>query len=212
MNRRPAEKSGATAGPGSRSYLASAIARSGLDATGIGGEPATSVEYRFDAEGTVRLLGAVLAKLHAVELTDAELDLALDPAQLVESARALSSRPSDQRPARASNYAHIDDGRLVEILAAGAARVSERTRPDVLTHGSPTLANLICLKGSVLGLIGWSAAAVADPHRDLAVAATSVAADLSPLLVPALIEAYGPSSPDVIAMDWYALAAELTRE
>ena len=39
---------------------------------GADGEPATSIEYRVDAERTVRLLAAALAALHATELSDGE--------------------------------------------------------------------------------------------------------------------------------------------
>ena len=79
----------------------------------------------------------------------------------------------------------------------------------MLTHGSPTLANLRCADGSAVGLVAWSGAAVADRYRDLAVAARSVAVDLAPILVPVFFDHYGTTSPDAVLLDWYSLAAEL---
>ncbi len=189
--------------------LSSAIARSGLDATGKAGEPASSIEYRVDAEGTVRRLGAVLAQLHGVDLDTAEMAAAVGPSELVERARVAVSQPTGERPARSAEYRHVDDTRLLEILADGATAVGGRCGRTVLTHGRPTLQNLWCFRGSAVGLLDWADAAVGDPHRDLAVAARSIATELSPMLVPSFVDSYGLFAPDVVALDWYALAVEL---
>ncbi len=191
--------------------LSAAIRRSGLDATGRSGEPATSIEYRVDAEGTVRRLGLVLAQLHRTELNAAELGAVLGPLELVERARRSVERPLADRPPRSASYRHVDDPRLVAILEGGASRVAQRSTRTALTHGRPTLGTLWCFRGDALGLLGWAEAAIGDPHRDLAVAAGSIAAEFTPMLVPAFVDAYALFSPDVVAMDWYALAAELTR-
>jgi aminoglycoside phosphotransferase len=184
------------------------IARSGLDATGQPGEPATAVEYRVDAERTVRLLGETLARLHAVELAPDECSAALTPERIAASAAeavAAGRVASDRTPA----YAHLPAERLLQVLTDGAPQIAARSEPPVLTHGAPTLSNLRCERGSAVGFVEWDAVAVADRYRDLAVAARSVARHLVPILVPVLFEHYRASSPDPVRLDWYSLAAEL---
>jgi aminoglycoside phosphotransferase len=180
-----------------------AILRSGMDASASEGEPATAIEYRVQAERTVGLLADALARLHRTELTDEELHLALDAPQLAAAVQPTGGH------SRSAAYTHIDDERLHAILVDGAAGAATRSDRVVLTHGAPTLAHLVADKGALVGWVDWRAAAVADPYRDLAVAARSVAA-MSPALVPLLMERYGEQSPDPIRLDWYSLLAELT--
>jgi aminoglycoside phosphotransferase len=191
--------------------LQPAVLRSGMDASGAAGEPATAVEYLVQAERTVGLLADALARLHRTELTDEERSLTLDAHQLAEAAAAghRTSAAVAAAHVRSAAYAHIDDERLHAILVEGAAGAAARGDRMVLTHGSPTLANLVADRGTLVGWVDWAAAAVADPYRDLAVAARSVAA-MSPSLVPLLLERYGEQSPDPIRLDWYSLLAELT--
>jgi aminoglycoside phosphotransferase len=188
--------------------LAQAILRSGMDATGTAGEPATSVEYRVQPERTVGLLADALARLHRTELTELERRHALDAHQLAAAAPT-GHTPTGPVPTRSAAYAHIDDERLRTILVEGAAGASARNDRMVLTHGTPTLAHLVADRGALVGWVRWEAAAVADPYRDLAVAALDVAA-MSPMLVPLLLERYGEQSPDPIRLDWYSLLAELS--
>ncbi len=183
--------------------LRHAVQRSGLQASASVGEPATAVEYRVQAERTVGLLADALARLHRTDLTDEERRLALDAPQLAAAVERSSGRP------RSAAYTHIDDERLHAILVDGAAGAAARADRVVLTHGAPTLAHLIADQGVLVGWVDWRSAAVADPYRDLAVAARSVA-EMSPALVPVLMERYGEQSPDPIRLDWYSLLAELT--
>ncbi len=185
------------------------VARSGLDARGLPGEPATSVEYRVDAERTVQLLADVLADLHATELTAADRDSAVGAEQYASAAAAAHVDGRLRRDERSAAYAHMDDERLVEVLVGGAPGAAARRDRWVLTHGAPTLAHLWCARGSAVGLVGWDRPAVADPYRDLAVAAHCIATEMAPILVPVLFERYGERSPDPVRLDWFALAAEL---
>ncbi len=200
-----------TAEPGGDAGLSELVARSGFDATGRAGEPATSIEYRVDAERTVQLLADVLAGLHATELDAGALQMAVDAGQVAAEAATTTAAagPEPLRTARSAAYAHVSDDRLVEILLQGAPAAAARQDRRVLTHGSPTLGHLWCDRGSAVGLVDWGRAAVADPYRDLAVAARSVATDMAPILVTVLFERYGERSPDPVRLDWYSLAAEL---
>ncbi len=181
---------------------------SDLDATDRTGEPATAIEYRVDAERTVRLLGETLSRLHAVELHDAEPAAPMTPA-VVGAAAAAGLRAGSLVAVRGDAYAHLGQERLVEVLVEAAPAAADRSGSPVLTHGAPCLANLRCDLGSAVGFVAWEAAAPADRHRDLAVAARSVAEDLTPVLVPVLFEHYRGPRPDPILLDWWSLAAEL---
>ena len=196
---------------GSDAGLAPLIEQSGLDATGRTGEPASQVEYRFDPEATVRLLGSTIARLHSTAPSASTDRVPLDPARLVARAEAAIAAgrvtTHDLDPA----YRHMSVERLLAVLAGGLGRAS--TDPDamVLTHGSPTLDHLWCHDGRALGFVDWSGAALADPYRDLAISATSVASSFGPMLVPEFFDAYGLTHPDPLRLDWYALATQLVR-
>ena len=66
--------------------IAALVARSGMDARGADGEPATAIEYRVDAERTVRLLAAALAALHGTKLSDGERRAGLAATDLASDA------------------------------------------------------------------------------------------------------------------------------
>lgn len=195
--------------------LTLAVRASGLDATGQDGTPADEPEYRFDPEHTVGMLATALARLHDTEVATSSSEIQLhDPAAIVRRARegvgSGQVTADDLGPA----YRHMALDRLVEILESGAPEVGEIR----LTHGWPELRNLRASHGSLVGFVDWRDAGLADPYRDLAVAARSVATDLGPMLVPLLLERYAEqraavdssSRPSAVLLDWYALAAELT--
>jgi aminoglycoside phosphotransferase len=183
----------------------------GLVATLSEGSPADGVEYRFDIENTVGMFADVLARLHTTPVSDAESAGAvqLSPADLVAAAR--SALPSERSLSDA--YRHMSHERLLEALAASSPDSLDASDP-VLTHGRPALGNLRCRQGVPIGLVAWDQLALADVHRDLAIAARSIAVDLGPIAVPAFFDAYSRSRagwmPDLVRLDWYALAAELT--
>ena len=189
----------------------------GLWAADGDGVPASSPEYRFDVEHTVGLLAGALARLHSTPVSEPVGPL--DPDQVVAQARAALEAGSLSADRLAAAYRHVEPVRLVEILAEGrSARLDDAAEARVLTHGRPTLDALRCQDGVVLGLAGWERAALADRYRDLAVAASSVATDLGPMLVPTFFERYAAAAndarydhPDPLRLDWYALAAELTQ-
>jgi aminoglycoside phosphotransferase len=189
--------------------LADLVVRSGVDATGLGGVPATSAEYLVQVEGTVRSFAAMLGRLHATPLSDVERSLVRRAPDLARAASSILSDGERANVVRSQAYRHVSDDRLVEVLIAGAPGCDDRADAPVLTHGAPTLARLRCDQGSAVGLIGWSGAAVADRYRDLAVAARSVSTVLTPHLLPVFFEHYGEITPDPIRLDWYALLDEL---
>jgi aminoglycoside 3'-phosphotransferase-2 len=187
--------------------LADAVAAAGLDPGGRG-VPATDLEYRYEPDRTVGLLAGALARLHAVAVpADGPR---LTPADVVSLARdrlAVGRITPDTVDAA---YTHVDPTRLVDVLAEGSHRLADA--PAVITHGSATLDALRCEAGAALGLAGTECLAVADPYRDLAVAARSIATTFGPMLVPELFERYGGPPADPVRLDWWALATVLTTD
>ena len=176
---------------------------------GAGGEPATSIEYRVDAERTVAAARPTCSPGCTPTECDAEARrLVLDAREIATLAATSVGGPrSTSTPRTHRRTPHVTDERLVEILLEGPRAQRLATIRRVLTHGSPTLANLRCDRGSAVGLVDWGGAAVADPYRDLAVAARSVATDLAPILVPVLFDRLRrPSAPIPFRLDWYSLA------
>ncbi len=202
-------------------HVRTLVERSGLDATGCAGEPASSVEYRVDAARTVGMLARALADLHSLEvdplvdqpLTAADIAGGADAHETVQRDRGepADAGGSSSRPSRTGAYRHMERSRLAEILVDGAPGIDDRSTRRVLTHGAPTLSQLWCAKGELVGFVGWGRAAVADPYRDLAVAARGIAEEMPPVLLQVFFEQYGLDHPDPIRLDWYSLADELTR-
>jgi aminoglycoside phosphotransferase len=191
------------------------VRRAGLDATGAEARPASDPEYRFDPQATVAMLADALARLHALDPGGCEA-LGGAPGETgrltLEAvvARAEQEVAGTGSPGLDAAYGHMEPGRLLEVLTAGAVDLGEPDASDlVLTHGAVSLSALRCHQGRALGFRGWSSAAVADRHRDLARAATVVAGSLGPMLVPELFERYG-RRPDPRRLDWWALADQLT--
>ena len=159
-----------------------------------------------DPERLVGQLAVLLARLHDLDVPEGSAP-GLVPVDLVDAARRAVD--GGWRPAPSGPYAHMSALRLVEVLAAGTATAGG-TR--CLTHGSPTVDRLRVRDGSPV-LTDWEAAAIADPYRDLAVAALDVARSIGPMLVPVLFERYRearPSAgvPDPRRLDWYVLAGQ----
>jgi len=180
-----------------------------LDATGRG-VAATEVEYRYEPERPVGLLADVLARLHAAPPPTGWVPLR--DADVVRRASARVGAGEVRADTLDTAYAHLPPERLLEVLAAGAAAIDSVATAGSLvpTHGQADLVHLRCEGGRALGLADWSAAALADPYRDLAVAARSVARELGPMLVPDLLEGAGHLRPDPVRLDWWALADVLT--
>ena len=145
------------------------------------------------------LLARSLTALHSLVPPAGEQAL-ITSAVLADRTTALI--PADQLDA---GYAHMSPDRLLGILADSEPPTDG---PLVVTHGDPTLDTLRCVDGKAVGFVDWEEARVADPHRDLAAAAASIAATLGPILVPVFFEIYG-RRPDPSRLEWWSLALQL---
>lgn len=173
-------------------------------------DAASAREYLFDPQHAISLLAQSLSRLHSLELRSetASGAPALTMADVISDARATTERAPEAPLGDA--YAHMTRTELLEVLEAGARRLGEPGPDDlVVTHGSPELDTLMCRGGEAVGFVGWEAIAVADRHRDLAHAASSLVGPVGPMAVPELFVHYG-RDPEPARLDWWLLAAQLT--
>jgi aminoglycoside 3'-phosphotransferase-2 len=86
-----------------------------------------------------------------------------------------------------------------------------RRRPDredlVVAHGDPSLPNLLAEAGRFSGFVDCARLGVADQHRDLAIASSSVRYNLGEAWVAPFLTRYG-AKPDPERMDYYQLLDE----
>ena len=164
--------------------------------------------YRIDPEVVTGLLADGMRVVHSLDPSASSL-ATVAMADTVAAARARVDELGgaiELDPA----YSHMPVGRLLDILADGVESLGEFDEAAlVVTHGLPEPATLRCAEGRPVGFSAWEHGAIADPHRDLAHAATAVAATLGPMLVPVLFERYG-ARPDPRRLDWWSLAGQLT--
>lgn len=173
-----------------------------------GAVPANGADYLMDPQLVVELLADALRQLHSVDPTAAADTEPLTMASIC--AEASRQEQSESPPELDDAYSHMERSRLLEVLSEGAHELGEFPTPlVVVTHGRPSPATLWCSGSEAVGFTDWRGAAVCDPHRDLAYAASVVAARLGPMLVPVLIERYAVR-PDPRRLDWWALAQQLT--
>lgn len=157
-------------------------------------------------ESTATGYALVLSRLHAAAVPPA-LGARLPvttPGDLVDRAR----RGAADRPEfRSEAYRHLPVDRLLATLHERAPEGP--SDPLVLTHGSPTLA---ALRGSPAptGFAEWRSASLADPHLDLAIATRDLVALAGPASLQPFAAAYDATRIDLVRLDWYLLAIELT--
>jgi aminoglycoside phosphotransferase len=170
----------------------------------VAGTSAMEVEYRVDAVRTVQFLGAALADIHRIDVSDCPF--VIDVAALVDGACRRLRAPADPvdplqiDPA----VAHVASERLADVLEQGLARYAAVTEP-VLCLGRPSVQDFRLETGRPVGFEGWDQCGAGDRYLDLATLAAGVARDLTPHLVPVLFESYGLDRPELGRLDWYQL-------
>ena len=145
-------------------------------------------------------------------------------------------------PHAGSPFERVEPARLLDALDAGVERVRSRSNPPVPTIGRARFANLALPRSDIAEpLVATAAnirlhrrstdrpsapfrledrAAVADPHRDMAVAAADVVSTFGPGAVPAFLDAYsrtrrrdqGVEVVDPILLDWWSMIAAIVED
>jgi len=194
-----------------------------------------------DPGALVDLLARALARRHDRLPPDPGRDgPELDASDALDRARHAVA--SGWTPHSGSPFERVEPARLLDALDAGLERVRARSNPPVPTIGRARFSNLALPRADTAEpLVATAAnirlhrrragrpsaqfrledrAAVADPHRDLAVAAADVVSTFGPGAVPAFLDAYsrarhrsdGSEVVDPILLDWWSMIAAIVED
>jgi aminoglycoside phosphotransferase len=172
------------------------------------GTPATDPDHHQSPDALVRALARGLRRVH--ELPADGFTGTPGTGARVQRARERVARgmvdQADFEPA----YARFPPERLLELLLDAEPDGDEDL---VVVHGDPTFANLLLGPGddgelAVTGYVDLDQAGVADRYLDLAIAARSLATNLSPEALGPFFHEYGIESPALAKVDFYVLLDE----
>lgn len=172
------------------------------------GSPATLPDHHQDPSALVRALATGLRRIHDLPVDEVPDAVGLEPR--LARARTRVERglvdPADFEPA----YARYSPPRLLELLEAARPAAAEDL---VVVHGDPTMANLLLGPDeagelATVGYLDVDRAGVADRYLDLAIAARSLATNVSPEVLGPFFHAYGIEAPDLLKVDFYVLLDE----
>lgn len=175
-----------------------------LVVTALPGSDATSLEHQFDPERLLRLLGEGLRRFHdTVPVDGCPFDSTTDTdlARAASRVEAGLVDESDFEPL----FSGMDASRLYDLM------IESRPGGDddlVVLHGDYCVPNVIVDAGSVSGFVDLGRAGVGDRHRDLGIAARSIAQNFGGHAVPVFIDAYGLEHPDLARLDFFVMLDE----
>lgn len=170
----------------------------------IAGFDASRREARARPEELVDLFAKALRVWHD-QLSVTDCPFQSDWTKRSELARSRIDRGEVVAANLDGAYQRIELAMLVESL--------DRPNPDdpddlVVIHGDPSLPNLMLGSGGFAGWVDVGRVGVGSRWCDLMIAATTVASNLGPMLVPVLFEAYGADPADTLAIDAYQLVEQ----
>lgn len=172
------------------------------------GSPATDPDHHQDPDALVLALASGLRRVHELPIRGFAGPTGLGPR--VDRARDRVERGLVDRADFEPAYARFTPERLLELLVDAQPTAAEDL---VVVHGDPTLSNLLLGPGddgrlAVTGYLDLDRAGVADRYLDLAIAARSLATNLTPEALGPFFHAYGIEAPDLLKVDFYVLLDE----
>lgn len=173
------------------------------------GVPADDPAAHRDADAAIATVAGALRAVHDLPVADCPFS-ATTGERLDRCRRRVELGlvdPADLAPA----YAAHAPARLLGWLEAALAELGDPPDGDlVVTHGAPTLSNLLVDGGAPSGYLGWAGAGVGDRYADLAVVAASLATHVSAEALGPFFVAYGLELPSLARIDAFALLAQLS--
>lgn len=172
--------------------------------TALPGSDATSLEHQFDPERLLQILGQALRRFHDMVPADGcPFDSTTDTDMARAAARVDAGLvdESDFEPL----FAGMSASRLYELMAESRPGGDDEL---VVIHGDYCVPNVIVDAGSVSGFVDLGRAGVGDRHRDLGIAARSVAHNFGGHAVPVFVDAYGLEQPDLARLDFFIMLDE----
>jgi aminoglycoside 3'-phosphotransferase II len=171
--------------------------------TALSGSDATSPDH-LDPEGLVRLLGECLRRFHDLApAPSCPFDATTDTDLVRAKERAAAGRvdEDDFEPI----FAGMTASALYDLLVASRPAGDDDL---VVLHGDYCVPNVIVDGGVLSGYVDVGRAGVGDRHRDLGIAARSIAQNFGGHAVGAFMDAYGVDRPDLARLDFFVMLDE----
>lgn len=175
-----------------------------LITTALVGSDAARPEHQMDPERLIRTLGEGLRTFHdGAPVTDCPFD-ASTAADLDRARTRVEAERVDE-----SDFGPLYLGMTArEVYEMVLASVPEGDADLVVLHGDYCVPNVILSEGSISGYVDLGRAGVGDRHRDLGIAARSIAHNFGGHAVGPFVDAYG-IEPDLARLDFFVMLDEL---
>ena len=151
---------------------------------------------------TIELVVGALRRLHAQPIKGCPFDQRLSRWLAAAQARLATGRVD------ARNFADENLGRSPEELFELLLESRPQETDLVLTHGDPSLPNLLVERRNFVGFIDCGRLGIADRYQDLALAGWSIGYNLGVDWVEPFFAAYGLDKPDRPKLAFYRMLDE----
>jgi aminoglycoside 3'-phosphotransferase II len=175
-----------------------------LLATARPGSDATRPEHGMDAERLVRTLADGLRLFHErVPVAGCPFDATTDTAIAAALARVDAGRvdETDFQPL----HLGMSATELFEVMVASRPEGDDEL---VVLHGDYCVPNVILDEGAITGYVDLGRSGIGERHRDVAIAARSIADNFGGHAVGLFVDAYGLERPDLARLDFFVMLDE----
>lgn len=178
--------------------------REWLVMTALPGSDATRPEHGAEIERLIGALGVALRGFHdAVPVAECPFDAST--ATGIEQARARIDAGLVDASDFELLYAGLSPSELFDMMLASGVPGDDDL---VVLHGDFCVPNVIIHQGAVSGLVDLGRCGVGDRHRDLGIAARSIARNFGGHAVGLFLDAYGIERPDLGRLDFFVMLDE----
>ncbi|MDZ7678075.1 MAG: APH(3') family aminoglycoside O-phosphotransferase [Acidimicrobiales bacterium] len=172
--------------------------------TALVGSDATRPEHQMEVERLVHVLGEGLRTFHdRAPVDDCPFDATTPIALERARARMEAGRvdETDFEPLHAGLSSH----ELFQLMIDSVPGGDDDT---VVLHGDYCVPNVILEDGAISGYVDLGRVGVGDRHRDLGIAARSIANNFGGHAVGPFLDAYGIDQPDLARLDFFVMLDE----
>lgn len=172
--------------------------------TAVAGSDASRPEHGAEPERLIQALGQTLRRFHD---TTPVAGCPFDSTTATALAWARQRIEADLVDAAdfAPLYSGLTPAELFEMMMATGVPSDD---DQVVLHGDFCVPNVIVHQGAVSGLVDLGRCGVGDRHRDIAIAARSMAYNFGGPAVGLFLDAYGLDRPDLARLDFYVMLDE----
>lgn len=172
--------------------------------TALRGSDATRPDHGAEPERLIHTLGVALRRFHD---TTPVADCPFDSTTTTDLDRARQRIEADLVDSAdfAPLYSGLEADELFEMMIATGIPDQD---DQVVLHGDYCVPNVIINEGAVSGFVDVGRCGVGDRHRDLGIAARSMAYNFGGPAVGLFLDSYGVERPDLARLDFYVMLDE----